>query len=201
MLKKILKGLGATFVLLVSLAIAVFVATGPQRPDSDSSSASWLEAGPHRVGSADFTFVDDSRPTNENRGFPGKPERTLLTTIWYPENLDGDLPLIVHSHGIVSNRAEMPYVAETLASHGYVVVVADYPLTSGSTAGGANGDDVVNQPADVSFLIDSVLALSAEEKPFSGHIDEQRIGLSGYSLASGDDRLSDKLSGRRENSR
>ena len=182
MLKKILKGLGAVLVLAITLAIAAYVATGPQRPDSDSSSAQWLQSGPHRVGSAQFTFVDSSRPTNENRGVPGKPERTFPTTIWYPQDLDGELPLIIHSHGIVSNGAEMPYVAEALASHGYVVAAADYPLTSGATEGGANGDDVVNQPADVSFLIDSVLGLSPEEKPFSGQIDDGRIGLSGYSL-------------------
>ena len=118
MLKKILKGLGAVLALVVSLAITTYVATGPSRPDSASSSAEWLEAGPHRVASADFTFVDRSRPTNENRGFPGKPERTFPTTIWYPRGLDGLLPLIIHSHGIVSNGAEMPYVAEALASHG-----------------------------------------------------------------------------------
>ena len=182
MLKKILNGLGAVLVLVVSLAIATYVATGPSRPDSASSSAEWLQAGPHRVASADFTFVDSSRSTNENRGFPSKPERTLPTTIWYPQGLDGQLPLIIHSHGIVSNGAEMPYVAEAMASHGYIVAAADYPLTSGSTPGGANGDDVVNQPADVSFLIDSVLNLRADEKPFVGEVDDSRIGLSGYSL-------------------
>ena len=73
-------------------------------------------------------------------------------------------------------------MAEAMASHGYIVAAADYPLTSGSTPGGANGDDVVNQPADVSFLIDSVLNLSADEKPFAGEVDGSRIGLSGYSL-------------------
>lgn len=182
MLKKILKGLGAALMLVISLAIAVYVATGPSRPDSDSSSAEWLQAGPHRVASADFTFVDTSRPTDENRGFPGKAERTFPTTIWYPQSLDGELPLIIHSHGIVSSGAEMPYMAEALASHGYIVAAADYPLTSGSTPGGANGDDVVNQPADVSFLIDSVLNLSGDDKPFAGEVDDSRIGLSGYSL-------------------
>jgi predicted dienelactone hydrolase len=134
------------------------------------------------VGQADFIFVDESRPTGENRGVAGKPERTFPTTIWYPQDTDAGHPLIVHSHGILSNRAEMPYLTETLASYGYVVVAADYPLSSGATEGGATGTDVVNQPADVSFLIDSVLALSADEKPFDGNIDQDRIGLSGYSL-------------------
>jgi predicted dienelactone hydrolase len=182
MLKKLLKILGGLLALVLVLGIAVFVATGPQAPDSNSSSAEWLQPGPHRVATAEFTFVDSSRATSENRGAPGKPERTLPTTIWYPQQLDGALPLIIHSHGIVSNRQEVPYLMEALASRGYIVAAADYPLTSGNTEGGANGNDVVNQPADIAFLIDSIIALQGDEKPFAGSIDSNRIGLTGYSL-------------------
>lgn len=182
MLKKVLKGLAATLLLGVVLAIVVYIATGPQQPGPDSGSAQWLQAGPYAVSSREFVFVDNSRPTSENRGVPAKPERTFVTTLWYPEQAAGDLPLVIHSHGIVSSRTELPYLAEALASRGYVVAAADYPLTSGATEGGANGADVVNQPADVSFLIDSVLKLEGENKPFTGNIDPSRIGLSGYSL-------------------
>ena len=69
-----------------------------------------------------------------------------------------------------------------LASHGYVVLAANYPLTSGSAPGGANANDVSNQPEDIAFLIDSILALSDSEKPFEGAIDQNRIGLMGLSL-------------------
>ena len=168
--------------ILVCLGLAVYVATGPERPDSESASAAWLESGAYRVGRAELVFVDDTRPTGENRGFPAKPQRTLPTTLWFPRELEAALPLIIHSHGIVSNRTEMAYLAESLASHGYLVAATDYPLTSGSTAGGANAADVVNQPADISFLIDSLLGMRDGQKPFSGLIDESRIGLSGYSL-------------------
>ena len=41
---------------------------------------------------------------------------------------------------------------------------------------------MTNQPADVSFLIDRTLALGAEERPFTGEIDRNRIGLFGLSL-------------------
>jgi predicted dienelactone hydrolase len=90
------------------------------------------------------------------------------TTIWYPENSDATHPLLIHSHGIVSSRSEAPYLAEHLASYGYVTAAADYPLTSGSTPGGANAGDVINQAADVSFLIDSVLGLGIDEAPSTG---------------------------------
>ncbi|MCG8414902.1 MAG: hypothetical protein MI746_11850 [Pseudomonadales bacterium] len=186
MLKKIAKVLAGLVVTLIFLGVAVYIATGPQQPNADSSSAQWLTPGPHRVASRNYRFVDESRPTAENRGVPGKPNRTLTTTLWYPEGYPEDipdrLPLIIHSHGIVSERTELAYVAEALASRGYVVAAANYPLTSGETEGGANANDVVNQPGDISFLIDSILALAGGDKPFVGDIDETRIGLTGYSL-------------------
>jgi predicted dienelactone hydrolase len=40
----------------------------------------------------------------------------------------------------------------------------------------------VNQPGDVSFLIDSLLALPADERPFPGEIDVSKIGAAGLSL-------------------
>ncbi len=182
MLKKILKFAGGFALILLLSAVVIYVATGPRQPDRSSSSAEWLQAGEYSVSSAEFLFVDESRPTSENRGVPGKPTRSFPTTIWYPEASDSALPLIIHSHGIVSNRSEIAYAMEALASRGYIVAAADYPLTSGSTEGGANGNDVVNQPADISFLIDSILGLDGSEKPFAGTIDQNRIGLTGYSL-------------------
>lgn len=181
MFKKIVKGLLVGAVVLVTIGVAVFIITGPERPDSDTLSAKWLAPGPFKVNTSEHIFIDESRPTDANRGNPSRPQRTLPTTIWYPEGVTGPLPLIVHSHGIVSARNELSYLMEQLASYGYIVVAADYPLTSGSTPGGANGNDVVNQPADVSFLIDSVLNLG-EDKPFLAEIDTTRIGLSGFSL-------------------
>ena len=182
MFKKILKILGGLCVLVIAGVAVGYIATNAKQPASNSNSAQWLQSGPYAVGISDFVFVDESRPTDENRGVPAKPERTLTTTIWYPDNLDGPHPLIVHSHGILSSRLEFPYLMEALASHGYIVAAADFPLSAGTSEGGATADDVINQPADVSFLIDSVLALTGDEKPFAGEIDRDRIGVSGYSL-------------------
>lgn len=181
MIKKVLKGIFGLVFTLTILAVVVYIATGPARPLADSASAQWLEPGPHSVSSAEYVFVDVSRPTDANRGNPGKPDRTFPTTVWYPEGATGELPLIIHSHGIVSARNELSYLMEQMASYGYVVAATDYPLTSGSAPGGANANDVVNQPADVSFLIDSILGL-ADEQSFTKQIDESKIGLSGFSL-------------------
>ncbi len=184
-MRKFLKYTAGVLVFVITVVIVVYVATGPAQPAADSPSAAWLQSGPYAVGSREFSFVDTSRPTNANRDAPAKPERTFLTTIWYPESAETDIsdhPLIVHSHGILSNRNEMPYLMQALASNGYVVLATDYPLSSGSAEGGATPDDVANQAGDIHFLINSVLNLAREEKPFNGNTDANRIGLSGYSL-------------------
>jgi predicted dienelactone hydrolase len=88
----------------------------------------------------------------------------------------------VYSHGFMSRRSENVPLAELLASHGYVVVSMDYPLTNGSAPGGPTVADAVNQPGDVRFAIDQILGWSGAERPFAGEIDRERIGALGLSL-------------------
>ena len=60
------------------------------------------------VATTTMTFVDTSRTTPAWNGMPGKPSRTLVTTIWYPARGsgsvatagDGTYPLIVFAHGL-----------------------------------------------------------------------------------------------------
>lgn len=182
MIRKISLGLLGLFgVLLIGVAVTYLV-TMPERLPEDSDSREWLQPGPFGVGIADTVLVDDSRSTMANGDAPPLPSRTFPTSIWYPEDGTGNYPLVIHSHGFVSERTDLSYVAQLLASHGYVVAAANFPLTSGGTPGGPNADDLINQPADISFLIDSLLSLSGSEKPFAGELDDERIALMGYSL-------------------
>jgi len=63
-----------------------------------------------------------------------------------------------------------------------VVVSADFPGTNYFAEGGPNLTDVLSQPGDVSFLLDAVLGLGGDQKPFSGTIDTGRLGVMGLSL-------------------
>ncbi|MBT8147275.1 MAG: hypothetical protein KJN90_10515 [Gammaproteobacteria bacterium] len=182
MLKKILIAIAGLMVVIFLGVAAALIVTNPEQPPAASSSARWLQPGPYSIGTTDLAFTDNTRPTPVNREYAGAPDRTFNTTLWYPQDAQGELPFLLHSHGLVSSRSDMQYMARHLASYGYVVASADYPLTNGSAPGGATPTDVVNQPADVSFLIDSVLSLVGDNKPFSGTIDLERIGLTGYSL-------------------
>lgn len=86
---------------------------------------------------------------------------------------EGSFPLVVWAHGWNSTgEAFLPY-AELWAREGYVVALPTFPL---SREGVANGDDVQNQPGDVSFVIDQVLDL--------GIADADHIAVAGHSLGS-----------------
>jgi predicted dienelactone hydrolase len=83
----------------------------------------------------------------------------------------------------MSFRSNGAYLARYLASHGYIVAAANFPLTRFGTPGGPQFTDVINQPGDVSFIIDTLLGWSAAaENRFAGCIDHERIAATGLSL-------------------
>ncbi len=174
-------------VILLLLAIVAVVLVNGKQPEPfwlKSESAARLQPGPEEVRQFDHTFIDKTRPTQANGDYAGDTVRRMEGTVWYPvSSVSAPYPLIVYSHGFVSSRDGGAYLARQLASVGYVVVSVDYPLTSLRAPGGPNIKDVVNQPADVSFIIDTLLAQS--DMPghlLKGMIDGTRIGAFGISL-------------------
>ena len=154
----------------------------PEPLPPETESASRLAPGPYGVGREEFKWVDESRPTSANGNYPGSAGRSFPVTLWFPKSIGGRHPLLVFCHGLMSSRIGCTYLAEHLATYGYVVLSADFPLTNWQAPGGANFRDVVNQPADVSFLIDRALNLDAQQGAFEGKIDPERIGVFGISL-------------------
>jgi len=183
---RVVRGLLVAVALLVALFAVwlsiAWIRTSPEALPKGSESAARFARGPHSVDSVELEWVDASRRTAANGDYPGSPERSFRVAIWYPAGVPGEHPLAVYSHGFVSSRHGGTYLAEHLASHGYVVVSADYPLTCMEAPGGPNARDVVHQPADVSFLIDQTMTLEGAERPFEGEIDAERIGVFGLSL-------------------
>jgi predicted dienelactone hydrolase len=125
------------------------------------------------------TFVDPSRPT----GPPiGTPDRTLVTTIRFPET-GGPYPLIVLAHGFNGHPRKFTELTEAWARAGYVVAAPAFPLTNDELAGERVVADFSNQPADVSFVIDQLLELSeGRNDALRGRLDPARIGVAGLSL-------------------
>ena len=190
--QKILK-ITAVLLLVGVVAIGAHVATaGMDVPDGPESLGLFTE-GVYEVGDREVTFVDTSRTTRSNNEFAGLDTRTLVSTVWYPDDRSEGVardrrpspgfPLIVYGHGFASMRSEGAYLARHFASHGYIVVAPDFPLTNMGSPGGPRFDDVVHQPGDMSFLIDQLLGWSRDSgHDFSGAVDEDRIGAMGLSL-------------------
>jgi predicted dienelactone hydrolase len=160
----------------------------------DKRTADFVADGGFGIGVHTFTFVDTSRATPPNKDYPGEPTRTLVVEVWYPSTNEGGpytdppaargpFPLILHSHGFMDNRRGEGYLAEHLASRGYIVAAPDYPLSYGGAKGGSTIADTPNQPGDARFVIDQLLAQSADAaSPLYGTVDATRIGASGLSL-------------------
>jgi predicted dienelactone hydrolase len=166
--------------------LAIILSQGKQATPlpEGSMSAIRLEPGPHMVHSHDEVFVDTSRESQAHGEFAGEPQRTLNATVWHPAtNDEGPYPLVIFSHGFSSTREGGAYLGEHLASHGFVVVSADFPLTNMNAPDRPYVRDVVNQPGDISFMIDELLKQSADNNHMlAGMVDPIRIGVTGISL-------------------
>lgn len=172
-------------VVATALGSSAAVLTFGRQPEplpADSVSAARLAQATHRVRTLHLDLVDTSRPRQAHGDAPAAPERRLPTTVWFPAGGDPG-PLVVYSHGYLSEHSGGTHLARHLAGRGMVVASADFPLTTMTAPGGPMLADVVNQPADVAFLITELLDRSAASTgPLSGTIDPERIAIAGVSL-------------------
>jgi dienelactone hydrolase len=129
------------------------------------------------------TFVDTSRPTAAGAETRARPDRTIVTLIARPPS-GGPHPLIVLAHGATGHPDEYAETIPLWAADGFVVAAPEFPLTNREVPGAlANIGDVANQPGDVSFVIDEVLAANDDpDSPLHGAVDPHAIGVVGHSL-------------------
>jgi len=183
---------------LLATVVVASVAVGALPAAGARASGKTAEARQYAVGALHRTFVDHSRPTDANGTAPALFDRTIPALVLYPargeargEPVDdapvarkeAPYPLVVFSHGFTAKGPD--YEARLLrgiAAAGYVVVAPTFPLTNRSAPGGARLVDYVNQPADVSFVIDEMLRLDRRPGRLRGTIDTDRVGVTGHSL-------------------
>lgn len=169
--------------LLVTVLIYIQLGNIPDPIAADTASGRRLAHGPYRVTRDELTLIDKSRSTAASGDAPMSGTRHLNVSRWRPKNSGKAQPLVVYSHGFMSSRDDGTHLAEHLASHGYTFVAADFPLTSYKSSDHLKAGDVVNQPGDLSFLIDQLLRVNSDpEDPLFDTIDPHRIAAVGYSL-------------------
>jgi dienelactone hydrolase len=128
-------------------------------------------SGEYRVGSRLLTFRE---PAN------GGP-RTLVTELRYPAG-GGPFPLLMFAPGFLQCGAPYTNLLRTWASAGYMVATVDFPRTDCRVGTSADEADLVNQPADMSYVISKLLTLSARPgDPVSGLLNPREIAAAGQS--------------------
>lgn len=182
-----LRNLASALPIVVLLAISLLAAcSSDELPDP-------ANRGEYGVGVTERTFIRISNTTGE--------PRPLETVIWYPidqtgntEPVDdappatggGPFPVLTFSHGDGNEPRHASYFTEHLASWGFVVIAPphpgntkdDCPCTDESKI-----DSLLNRVPDITFALDSVLALRDDpSEPLGSVIDSGRLGATGYSF-------------------
>ncbi|HEY1634647.1 MAG TPA: hypothetical protein VGF64_07815 [Acidimicrobiales bacterium] len=158
----------------------------PAPPPPPAPASAPPAPAPVPVAQLSLPLVDASRRA-------GSGPRVLTTSVWYPaaagspDNVaappaaGGPFPLIVFAHGFDVTPAPYADLLRSWARAGYVVAAPTFPLTNPGAPGGPDEADLVNQPADVRFVIDQLLAADAKPGPLAGLVDPHKIGVAGHS--------------------
>jgi dienelactone hydrolase len=173
---------------------------GPSRGAGGNQGSSRRVAGPgvYAVGLRVLQLTDPSRSITLPDG--ASEPRPLVTEVFYPalaapgsspasvtENAapataDGPFPLVVFGHGFAVTPKLYAQLLQAWARAGYVVAAPVFPLENAEAPGGPDESDLVNQPADMSFVISRMLALSrAASGPLAGLIAPSEIAVTGQS--------------------
>ncbi|MGH9114234.1 MAG: alpha/beta hydrolase family protein [Acidimicrobiales bacterium] len=176
------------------------VSAGPQHPTSqapgDTTAPTTTAPGPpYPVGLRTLQYTDPTRLVPADHSPDGQPSpRILRTDIYYPaaaparprskppEPARGPFPLVVFAPGYDVDTSAYAPLLDSWAQAGYVVAAVTFPLTNPSTPGGPDESDIVNQPGDLRFVIDRLVAASAAPSGLiHGLIDSSAIAIAGHS--------------------
>ena len=121
---------------------------------------------------------------------PGDPKRPVIPFTFVgraardaaPNPAGGPYPLIIFSHGYPGSRYLMSYLAENLASKGYVVASIDHTDSTHADKA-AFASTLLNRPQDDQAVLDGVAALSKAGNGFlSNLVNADNTALLGYSM-------------------
>ncbi len=111
-------------------------------------------------------------------GTPGPLDHTSAT----PDRASGPYPLVVFSSGYDIEPEAYSGLLDAWASAGYIVADPVYPFTAPSSPAQLDEGDISNHPADLSFVITSILDVGATVgNTLSGLVDPKEVGVAGHS--------------------
>lgn len=120
--------------------------------------------------------------TGQSRQFP--------VNIYLPQ-IATPKPIVVISHGLNSNRDSYAYLAEHLASHGFVVVMPEHigsntnqlqALMVGQAKEVTKPTEFLDRPLDVRFILDELERLSTSDPLLQDQLNLGQVGVIGQSF-------------------
>ena len=197
--------LGATVLVVGATAlVAALASSGPGRqrrgatrtaPGHSGSVSTKPPPTSFGVGLRVLRLVDPSRTIELPSGTAES--RALLTYVRYPilgppdqtdvanapaARAEGPFPLVIFGHGFALTPAFYARMLQSWARAGYVVAAPVFPLENANAPGVPDESDLINQPADMRFVISRILAAGATSSgPLAGLIDPSRIAVAGHS--------------------
>ena len=142
------------------------------------------QPGKYQVNKTTKTFsVTGLRQTET--GFVGTYD--LNVDLYLPKELDGAAPLAILAHGLGSERSDFDYLAQHLASHGYIVAIPEHAGSNGEykeayLRGEVSVDvspiEFYSRPRDITYLLDGL----EQDSNYQKAIDWSQIGVLGHSF-------------------
>jgi predicted dienelactone hydrolase len=121
-------------------------------------------------------------------------QRQIPVDVYSSSAASPNKPIIVFTHGLGSVRTELRYLAEHLASHGYVVAALEHPGSNEKNTNAAiagknrvlKPQEFLERPRDISFVLDELEKLNKTvDNPLRGKLDTNNTMVIGYSFGGG----------------
>jgi dienelactone hydrolase len=177
------------------MALGVVLAACSALGQTDAG-ADLSQPGPYAVGLA-LKPISRTLPSGETRTvnvyfrYPvnkqaraSGPLPEMDYTAGAPAAHGGPFPLVVFSHGYgLAPSYYYSSLMNYLASHGFVVAAPSHEDCTQRCTAASYQADRANRPADVSMVLDTLLALNDGDDPvFRALVDPERVGVAGQSL-------------------
>jgi predicted dienelactone hydrolase len=120
-----------------------------------------------------------------------KRQRQIPVDVYWSKAATTQKPIIVFTHGMGSHRKELIYLAQHLASHGYVVVSVEHPGSNEANVNNAiegknrlmRPQEFLDRPKDISFVLDELTKLNnTPNNPLRGKLATNKVMVLGYSF-------------------
>jgi predicted dienelactone hydrolase len=142
-----------------------------------------------------FTFIRKtlSLPNDQDhQSLTGRSEaRQLEVEIYLPQRQTQLSPVVIISHGLGSAPVNYSYLAEHLASYGFIAALPRHigsdtehlaSVMQGQALEDVSPAEFVDRPLDIKYLLNELTHLSTTDADLRGKINLQKIGIIGHSF-------------------